>query len=384
MLKHIIPLKTSCFASLLNNAVETFSHVYLKKHNVNMANFFTNGDYYFELARQNVNNPFWRDVFKCAKYFFGNHCYSNPENDEVMILSQPIWNNSLILIDNKPVFYHHWVQGGIAFINDLLDEEGKFYTYDYFINTFNIKTNFLEFYGVLISIKKQWIQCLRNLNYRLSNPMNSFMNIILKSNQLCCKAIYDKLLNSSAICNKSYTKWSRTHDVSKDSWSMYCSIPFQCSSDVQIRWFQYRLLHRIIPTNKYLYLINAIDSDKCSFCGNDIETIDHLFCNCNYTSALWNYMQNILVNSGINVDLKNNTVALFGGDFSRELNLLIILIKYYVFRCKQMKILPSTTGLSHYLRNYFMLYSYILKKDLKVGIWERYWLPWFNLLDLNL
>lgn len=217
MSKHIISLKTSGFARLLKNAVNTFSHDYLKKHNIAMANYFTNGDYFFELARQNVNNPFWRDAFNCAKHFFGNHCYSNPENDEAMILSQPIWNNSLILIDNKPVFYHHWVQGGIAFINDLLDEEGKFYTYDYFVNTFNIKANFLEFYGILVAIKKQWKQCLRNLNYRLSNPMNSFMNIIPKSNQLCCKAIYDKLLNSSAICNKSYTKWSRTHDVSKDS-----------------------------------------------------------------------------------------------------------------------------------------------------------------------
>ena len=95
-------------------------------------------------------------------------------------------------------------------------------------------------------------------------------------------------------------------------------------------------------------------------------------------------MQNILVNAGIHVELRNKTVALFGGDFSRALNLVIILIKYYVFRCKQMKTLPSSIGLLHYLRNYFMLYSYILKKDLKVGIWERYWLPWFNLLDLDL
>lgn len=47
-----------------------------------------------------------------------------------------------------------------------------------------------------------------------------------------------------------------------------------------IRWFQYRLPHRIIPTNRYLYLIDVIDLDKCTVCGNHIETIDHLFCNC--------------------------------------------------------------------------------------------------------
>lgn len=78
---------------------------------------------------------------------------------------------------------------GITSINDLLDEVGKFFAYDYFINTFNIKTNFLVFYGILAAIKTQWTQCLRKLSYRLSKPINSFMNIILKSNQLCCNAI---------------------------------------------------------------------------------------------------------------------------------------------------------------------------------------------------
>lgn len=50
---------------------------------------------------------------------------------------------------------------------------------------------------------------------------------------------------------------------------------------------------------------------------------------------------------GINVELRNNTAALFGGDFACELNLVITLIKYYVFGSKQMKVLPSTIGLWH-------------------------------------
>ena len=40
---------------------------------------------------------------------------------------------------------------------------------------------------------------------------------------------------------------------------------------------QYQILHRIIPTNDYLYKLKKVNSPLCTFCKTEIENTDHLF-----------------------------------------------------------------------------------------------------------
>ena len=47
-----------------------------------------------------------------------------------------------------------------------------------------------------------------------------------------------------------------------------------------MRAFQYKILLRTIPTNKYLKMCNISDDDTCYFCKSGIETIEHLFLSC--------------------------------------------------------------------------------------------------------
>lgn len=50
---------------------------------------------------------------------------------------------------------------------------------------------------------------------------------------------------------------------------------------------QYQILHRIVPTNNYLYKIKLKDSPLCSFCKLNIETIEHLFTECPEVKDIW-------------------------------------------------------------------------------------------------
>ena len=43
---------------------------------------------------------------------------------------------------------------------------------------------------------------------------------------------------------------------------------------------QYKIIHRMISTNKKLYLYGIKDSNKCEKCEEEEETITHLFCDC--------------------------------------------------------------------------------------------------------
>ena len=64
----------------------------------------------------------------------------------------PIWYNSLIRIDNKPIHYRNWSTAGIYFVNDLLEEDSQFLTFDTFREKFAIKAHFLQYHGVICAI----------------------------------------------------------------------------------------------------------------------------------------------------------------------------------------------------------------------------------------
>jgi hypothetical protein len=50
---------------------------------------------------------------------------------------------------------------------------------------------------------------------------------------------------------------------------------------------QYKLLHRTIPTNAFLYKCRLVETDLCASCGETRETILHLFCDCNIVKNIW-------------------------------------------------------------------------------------------------
>ena len=48
------------------------------------------------------------------------------------------------------------------------------------------------------------------------------------------------------------------------------------TSDTNLNCFQYRILYRILTANDYLYKRKINDSDRCTFCKTEKETIAHL------------------------------------------------------------------------------------------------------------
>ena len=148
---------------------------------------------------------------------------------------------------------------------------------------------------------------------------------------------------------------------------------------MSIRWFQYQVLHRIIPTNNYLYTIKAASSNLCTFCLIFTESIQHLFFHCTFSQRIWGYFQNVFKRAGIQIDLKDISVVLFGNDYASEVNLILILLKKYIFNCKKMKTFPTVNGSLSFLEEYIILQKYIAQKNLREGTWEKCWLPWLNL-----
>ena len=118
--------------------------------------------------------------------------------------------------------------------------------------------------------------------------------------------------------------------------------------NVNIKWFQMRIMHRIIETNVMLKEMGVINNNKCSFCLIAKDTAN------SSGHAFWSYWKrNILpatdlILFGIDDNIKTENV----------LDLILLLAKLYLYKSKKEKqtlnYLPFPSMLIHFM---FMTYE---------------------------
>ena len=75
--------------------------------------------------------------------------------------------------------------------------------------------------------------------------------------------------------------------------------------------FQYELLLRILPTNRLLRLMKIRQSDLCSFCDKETETISHLFRECESALRFWNSLSLLVLETNVlRIDFKQRNILL--------------------------------------------------------------------------
>ena len=90
------------------------------------------------------------------------------------ILLTPLWCNETIRLPLKPL----WLKKGITIKDDLLDDECSLMSSDDFQDIYNIKTNFLEYGGLMLTLKN-FLDNQELPEHRPNRPTNSPINIIL-------------------------------------------------------------------------------------------------------------------------------------------------------------------------------------------------------------
>ena len=109
--------------------------------------------------------------------------------------------------------------------------------------------------------------------------------------------------------------------------------------DTYTRDFRYKLLNRIIFTNKKLSKFGLADSPLCTFCGEEEKSPEHLFILCNFSKSFWKeiscWLQ--LCNIRTAIDLTNQINVMFGlldiNEHFMSLNHVILIAKQIIFLC---------------------------------------------------
>ena len=93
------------------------------------------------------------------------------------------------------------------------------------------------------------------------------------------------ILNNSEELPTAVKKWNTSYQ--NINWKLVFNMCFYTTKDTTLQWFQARLLHRILPTAKYLKIIKINDSDLCNFCNEEQESTEHLFWECREVKTFW-------------------------------------------------------------------------------------------------
>ena len=123
-------------------------------------------------------------------------------------------------------------------------------------------------------------------------------------------------------------------DIRENEWKLYF-LNIKQWHEIKLRDFQYKINNKILVTNSFLFKINKVDSEICSYCKEQPEQIHHLFLTCPKVKLFWNELKTWLhANINLEISLEDREI-LFSYSGKKELvNYLYVLAKYFIYQSK--------------------------------------------------
>ena len=143
----------------------------------------------YDVNSLQINNlpVFYREVLK--QWQSSKHAFRN----DTLPHKEIIWNNRNIMIDGKPVFYRCWFEKHITRVQDLLDNNGNFLSFNQFSEQYQLKTPFTLYFGLISSIPSHWKSEIVKQKIYLQSSNNKHENSAVT---ISTKTAYSALLKN--------------------------------------------------------------------------------------------------------------------------------------------------------------------------------------------
>ena len=328
------------------------------------------GNSYFRKLASKTENPFWKETFMAYSTLLSIH-YDT-------ISCQPLWNNDYIKIGNSSIYNKTLCKKGVRFVNDILESNGNFLSLEDLQEKYNIQINFLFYRGLCDAIREGY-KCT-SFN-RVQQPLFPDTMALVMKRIKGCAHIYAILLRKRKVESKSFLKWKCIFDLNDKNWETYCSIAFNCTMDVGLRWFQFKVLQRILYTNDLLFKMNLVPRKECAFCNEQSETVIHLLCDCTHVKHIWDRLEHWIYTGTGNRIIFSQQDKLFGlrGSNNYALDCMLIVVRQMIYTYKIKKQLPVFDNIKVSLMNYYKHEKYIADSNCRKDKFAR---KWFQFRDL--
>lgn len=309
-----------------------------------------------------VQDPFLQEILE----IWSEANFDDKIKTEQQFLEQHIWHNSLIRIENRPVFYKHLFLHGITKVGQLMTDSRSFLPLADLISTYNIRIQPIKYLGLISALRHHFnSNCLGKEPCSIENP-DTFSETFIK-NDKANRVVYQKLLSSKRTaplrCQEKWNDSIKSDERCSADWtSAYC-LAASCTKSTKLVNFQFRFLHRILPTNLFLTKIDIKQDPNCTFCTNHPENLIHLFWNCTIVATFWETLTEKLKQVNlITIDYPKHAAIYLGlrpdtTKFSLQLNFCFLLARHYIWSCRVNKKIPVLTTFLVSLKSQFHIES---------------------------
>ena len=326
-----------------------------------------------DIDKLSIDDPFvkeiidiWSDTFFEGKIVSKDH-----------LLSLPLWQNSLIRINNTPVLYTDWLLKGITQVKHLMDDSHNFMSLESFQNKYELHVKPLSLFGIISAVK-----LLQRQIPKTQLKHESLFDTFLKS-QKSSRIVYQKLISDKVerplSCQEKWHKDISSTNETVDWRKVYQTSTAYTRSSKLID-FNFRFLHRRLATNSYLHKIGIREDNNCTFCHNEKEDLMHLFWQCEKTTIFWQNLSLWLQSCQILTSENNLHLETALGlkpdssNFRLQINFCCLLAKQHIWICRLRELYPTQNNFLIYLKHIHLLEKKTLRNTKK-------WKPFLSSLN---
>ena len=284
-----------------------------------------------DVSCMNIREPFWKDVLTawCKSNYYCNRRIEN----------QILWYNSRVRVSGKPFFWADIFSKGLKYVYQLFIDQ-NFISYDQ-AQRFGLSK--MRYNSLKASIPKDWKDFFSttSASQYMPVPPHNYDLSGLKSGRSWSSYVYQHISSDVLLLHNKYIKWLAEVGMDFceglfDFASKHVNI-YKITNIPKLRSFQYRLLQRGLVTNILLSKWNMRNSDNCSFCDLEQETVIHLFFSCVRVRELWieivEYVENRF-NEKVNFNLTNTILDQWNPARGSIANLVCLASKQYIYAQK--------------------------------------------------
>ena len=140
--------------------------------------------------------------------------------------TQRLWNNSLVRIDRKPVYFREWLAKGILTVESLIKDETCFLSYTAVLNKYHCKRCPLAFSGIIASLKIMKKRFKGDIDSLETAEVESFTRAFQKTKKPSNLTYRNLVATKSEKPRASQTKWYRDCDLNEEEidWKKHFSL----------------------------------------------------------------------------------------------------------------------------------------------------------------
>ena len=214
-------------------------------------------------------------------------------------------------------------------------------------------------------------------------PRNSSLNVFLNQSKKGVSKLYSQMKDSfSHVLDIAVDKSSENTDLDFVSFSLSSS--FQKHhiryKDTYLKYIQFRTLHHRFFTNEKLFKMGIKKSNLCSFCDTHVDSIEHMFLQCEISIELWNSVENWIIELGMeNHHLSNLRIILGDLENALSINTIILMSKKVIYNSMKKEQIPHLANVKNEIKKFYFEEKYRCYIKGKGTLFEKQYILLLNI-----